>query len=68
MNKESSRSHSIFTIYIETAEEVNVNKFYFSPIYIRMELESKRLRQANLTWWILPALSARVKLMQQAIG
>jgi len=23
MNKESSRSHSIFTIYIETAEDVN---------------------------------------------
>ena len=24
MNKESSRSHSIFTIYIETAEDANV--------------------------------------------
>ena len=48
MNKESSRSHSIFTIYIETAEEVNVH-FYSSPIYVRMELESKRLRQENLT-------------------
>lgn len=24
MNKDSSRSHSIFTIYIETAESINV--------------------------------------------
>ena len=27
MNKDSSRSHSIFTIYIETAEPINVYKF-----------------------------------------
>lgn len=25
MNKDSSRSHSLFTIYIETAENANVN-------------------------------------------
>ena len=25
MNKDSSRSHSIFTIYFETAEDANVN-------------------------------------------
>ena len=47
MNKESSRSHSIFTIYIETAEDANVlinNKVIM--IY-RMGLESKRLRLEN---------------------
>ena len=27
MNKESSRSHCIFTVYIETQEELKVNDF-----------------------------------------
>ena len=30
MNKDSSRSHSIFTIYIETAEPVNVSNTHSS--------------------------------------
>lgn len=31
MNKDSSRSHSIFTIYIETAEDANVFFAVYGP-------------------------------------
>lgn len=47
MNKDSSRSHSIFTIYIETAEPVNVSNTHISNLNFRMELGSKRLRLAS---------------------
>ena len=48
MNKDSSRSHSIFTIYIETAEPVNVTKFSERiHKYNRMDRESKKLRQES---------------------
>ncbi len=34
MNKDSSRSHSIFTIYIETAEPINVQKILLTVLII----------------------------------
>ncbi len=43
MNKDSSRSHSIFTIYIETAEPINVRtKISLTFMCFRMDLANRR--------------------------
>lgn len=48
MNKESSRSHSIFTIYIETAEDVSIAGVILM-VTLRMgaELVNRELRLAS---------------------
>jgi Kinesin motor domain len=52
MNKDSSRSHSIFTIYIETSEDVTPFHILF---FFRPEMVNRVLKQENLTSWIWPA-------------
>lgn len=47
MNKDSSRSHSLFTIYIETAEDANVSVNVYLNLNSRMEQANKRLKLAN---------------------
>jgi kinesin family protein 3/17 len=47
MNSSSSRSHSIFTIYIETSEDVRILTGYYYPISIRLETERRELRQVS---------------------
>ena len=46
MNKDSSRSHSIFTIYIETAEAANVS-LALEVIKYRTALGSRRSKLAS---------------------
>jgi Kinesin motor domain len=47
MNKDSSRSHSLFTIYIETAEDANVSVKVYLNLNYRMVQGNKRLKLAN---------------------
>ena len=63
MNKDSSRSHSIFTIYIETAEPINVSS-QFAIYFNRMGLVNRRLKQASLTWSTWQVLSVKAKHKQ----
>lgn len=45
MNKDSSRSHSIFTIYIENMEENSVS--HYRSLLYRMGPENLKLEQEN---------------------
>ena len=50
MNKESSRSHSIFTIYIETAEDAHVLDFSLTQLNIGWQQQAKdKGRKAELS-------------------
>ena len=66
MNKESSRSHSIFTIYIETAEAINVG-IHLLTVF-RMAQESKRSRRVSSTLWTWQGLSGRARHMLRVYG
>ena len=63
MNKDSSRSHSIFTIYIETSEDVSP---HFPPC--RSARRNPASRRASSTWWTWLAPSARARRRRRACG
>ena len=49
MNKDSSRSHSIFTVYVETAEDAKVHPHFIllNKIINRMDLANKKSELEN---------------------
>jgi hypothetical protein len=66
MNKDSSRSHSIFTIYIETAEAANVSDLMPYKNF-RMVQGNKRLKLVSSTWSIWPVLNVRARLRRPGL-
>ncbi len=51
MNEQSSRSHSIFTIYIETSEDVSLSNFISIRCQMAKAVLLKGTELANLIWW-----------------
>ena len=50
MNKDSSRSHSIFTIYIETSETVIFSHLIILGLWRRIQNKSWKIKSSRFSW------------------